>query len=452
MNRALYWFTQDLRLQDNEGVKWAAQTHEQVAFVYVINPVWFAQKNYHHMTVGKHRWRFICESLIDLNEQLSEMGHHLQLLVGEPSEQIGQYIKTHNVGTLVLAQQFGVYEQRAIARICQCNSTLTVEHFSQTTLFDNSQVSEHDLPMKSFSTFRNYVEKQSLAISVENVFIPQTDLKGIDSFLPALSRGFDGLLSEVNAEIVPFDMVGLGYMIGGEHCANNHLNDYFNSYAPSKYKETRNNLDGFYSSTKLSAYLAIGNLSPRQVWHRIEEYERTKVKNESTYWLKFELLWREYFQWLLKFKGTSFFLFKGDGRNKPMTSFYANRFAAWCAGETAFPLVNACMHQLNETGYMSNRGRQIVASCLVNELSVDWRYGAAYFQQQLIDYDVASNWGNWQYIAGVGVDPRGGRHFNIPKQAQLYDAEGQFVKKWRGHSNNEFAYDCVDPSDWPFCE
>ena len=100
------------------------------------------------------------------------------------------------------------------------------------------------------------------------------------------------------------------------------------------------------------------------------------------------------------------FLFQGGATDKPLTSFYPQRFAKWCKGETPFPLVNACMHQLNATGYMSNRGRQIVASCLVNELALDWRFGAAYFQQQLIDYDVASNWGNWQYIAGVGADPR----------------------------------------------
>ena len=106
------------------------------------------------------------------------------------------------------------------------------------------------------------------------------------------------------------------------------------------------------------------------------------------------------------------------------------------------------MHQLNATGYMSNRGRQIVASCLVNELALDWRYGAAYFQQQLLDYDVASNWGNWQYIAGVGADPRGGRFFNIHKQTQLYDAKGVFIQKWNGQGTLG-QLGSVDAADWP---
>jgi deoxyribodipyrimidine photo-lyase len=96
----------------------------------------------------------------------------------------------------------------------------------------------------------------------------------------------------------------------------------------------------------------------------------------------------------------------GIKRLSPLTSYYPERFQKWINGSTPYPLVNACMNELRETGDLSNRGRQIVASCLVNELGMDWRYGAAYFERVLIDYDVASNWGNWQYLAGVGADPR----------------------------------------------
>ena len=105
------------------------------------------------------------------------------------------------------------------------------------------------------------------------------------------------------------------------------------------------------------------------------------------------------------------------------------------------------------TGYLSNRARQIVASCLVNELSVDWRYGAAWFEEQLIDYDAAVNWGNWQYIAGVGVDPRGGRHFNLDKQAAIYDPEGKYQIRWGSQSDkgclSNQVLDSVDAADWP---
>ena len=126
-----------------------------------------------------------------------------------------------------------------------------------------------------------------------------------------------------------------------------------------------------------------------------------------------------------------------------------NRFAAWCQGTTPYPLVNAIMKELNATGFITNRSRQIVASCLVNELGLDWRYGAAYFEQQLIDHDVAANWGNWQYIAGVGVDPRGGRHFNIEKQTQQFDPKSIYTKKWGGNQSPDAQLDHLNEVDWP---
>jgi len=218
----------------------------------------------------------------------------------------------------------------------------------------------------------------------------------------------------------------------GEQAGVSHLASYFNSGAAQHYKETRNALDGWANSTKFSPYLAIGNLSPRQIWHALLQYEHRFGANESTYWIKFELLWREYFQWLSLKVGNKLYRFSGLRETPPATSFNAELYQRWCSGTTPYPLVNALMHQLNATGYMSNRGRQIVASCLVNELQLDWRYGAAYFQQQLVDFDVASNWGNWQYIAGVGVDPRGGRHFNLDKQTALFDPNGEFIQKWQG--------------------
>ena len=112
------------------------------------------------------------------------------------------------------------------------------------------------------------------------------------------------------------------------------------------------------------------------------------------------------------------------------TKFDHHNFNNWVNGTTGYPIVDACMRQLKETGFMSNRGRQIVASCFVHELQQDWCYGAAYFEHQLVDFDVASNYGNWQYLAGVGSDPRGHRQFNLVKQAQHYDPDGSFVNAW----------------------
>ena len=189
-------------------------------------------------------------------------------------------------------------------------------------------------------------------------------------------------------------------------------------------------------------------MSPRQVYWVLKKHERLQGENESTYWIFFELLWREYFHWLALKIGKDLYAFTGGHAHKPLTSFHGERFIKWQLGLTPYPLVNAIMHQLNSTGYISNRARQITASCLVNELSLDWRYGAAYFQQQLIDYDAVVNWGNWQYIAGVGADPRGGRHFNLEKQQHLFDPNGDYIARWQGEQQAA-PIDSVDIADWP---
>jgi deoxyribodipyrimidine photo-lyase len=207
-------------------------------------------------------------------------------------------------------------------------------------------------------------------------------------------------------------------------------------------------LDGWDYSSKLSPWLANGCLSVRHIFAELSRYEAKYGKNDSTYWLYFELLWREYFQWhLLKYQA-ELFQFSGTQHKRPLTTFIPQRFVMWCQGCTPYPIVNACMKQLNYTGYMSNRGRQLVSSCLVHELGIDWRFGAAYFEQQLIDFDVASNWGNWQYLAGVGVDPRGHRQFDLAKQAKQYDPEGKFVQQWDGGISIT-AIDHTDAADWP---
>ncbi|MFK7865495.1 MAG: FAD-binding domain-containing protein, partial [Pseudohongiellaceae bacterium] len=170
--------------------------------------------------------------------------------------------------------------------------------------------------------------------------------------------------------------------------------------------------------------------------------------NDSTYWLFIELLWREYFNWSALKNGAKLFSFKGSAKAAPLTALYPERFQKWCYGNTPYPLVNACMQQLAKTGYLSNRGRQIAASCLVNELDLDWRHGAAWFEHQLVDYDVAVNWGNWQYIAGVGADPRGGRHFNLEKQTELFDADSSFRNRWV-ETPGDNMLDSRDAADWP---
>jgi deoxyribodipyrimidine photo-lyase len=218
---------------------------------------------------------------------------------------------------------------------------------------------------------------------------------------------------------------------GGSSAALEHLNKYlFEWHAAATYKETRNALDSWRDSTKLSPWLAVGALSPREVVRQVALFEEQVEKNESTYWIYFELLWREFFHWLQAKYGEKWFKFGGIQQKVPDTKHNPKVFVDWCNGNTGYPIIDACMKQLKATGYMSNRGRQLVASCFVHELQQDWRFGAAWFENQLLDFDVGSNWGNWLYLAGVGSDPRGHRQFNLDKQTATYDRDGAFRNKW----------------------
>ena len=182
--------------------------------------------------------------------------------------------------------------------------------------------------------------------------------------------------------------------------------------------------------------MALGCLSPREIYYELKKYESIYNANDSTYWLQFELLWRDYFRFMMKKYKHHYFLEFGINQSKiESTQHNSLLFDKWRSGETGIEFIDANMNELNSTGFMSNRGRQNVASYFCNQLQLDWRYGAAYFEQQLIDYDVCSNWGNWAYLAGVGNDPRGKREFNIDKQANDYDKLKTYRKLWLTFSN-----------------
>ncbi len=198
------------------------------------------------------------------------------------------------------------------------------------------------------------------------------------------------------------------------------------------YKQSRNDFCGAWYASFVSTALARGTLSARWLWQQILQFEQHYGQSESSYWLRFELLWREFFRWQLRKIGWQQFSFQGQSVTAlpaPVGKVAAQqqRFQRWCQGQTGVPIIDANMRYLQQHGLMSNRGRQLVASYLVFDLQLDWRWGAAYFEQQLLDYDVASNWGNWAYIAGAGPQP--GRWFNSIKQALSYDPEAAFVRQ-----------------------
>lgn len=218
------------------------------------------------------------------------------------------------------------------------------------------------------------------------------------------------------------------------------------------YKQTRNGLgQGDYSS-RLSPWLAVHAIQAGEIGSAILDFEQRYSKNESTYWLLFELLWRDYFYFLHAKHGVNFFRPRGTkgirspglhdtvhwkfpGSSQPMTFQTADRdillrhwenFRAWARGTTGERFVDVIMRELFFTGAISNRARQCAASYLIHDLHVPWWWGAQWFEYLLVDYDVSSNWGNWAYLAGVGADPRPSRKFNMQLQARKYDPDGAY--------------------------
>jgi deoxyribodipyrimidine photo-lyase len=171
-------------------------------------------------------------------------------------------------------------------------------------------------------------------------------------------------------------------------------------------------------------------LSPRYIYDEIERYERKRIKNDSTYWLIFELLWRDYFRFICAKHGNKIFFSSGLQEIEFPWKEDRQLFEIWQKGKTGYPLIDANMRELQLTGFMSNRGRQNVASFLTKNLGINWIMGAEWFESILIDYDVCSNWGNWNYTAGVGNDARGFRYFNTIKQSKDYDPQGKYLRHW----------------------
>jgi deoxyribodipyrimidine photo-lyase len=442
MKRSLYWVTKDLRINDNTALNLASES-DNLLCVYVVDKKWFEPNNYQSKSLGTNRWHFLQSCLSDFNERLLTFGQQLYIVYGDTFSTLANLCEKYQITDVITTHMPGTYENNLITQFSDRFPQVTINKVEQFTLFTTNSLpfELQKLPL-TYSKFRKIMA---------DVTIPE--------LAPTIKRLPDLFKSMPSPTIfrpqwlppILYKKVKHGFNFdGGEHDGLKHLNRYFSSNLPTTYKDVRNNLDGWNNSSKLSPWLGYGCISARQVMNSIVEFEHRQGKNSSTECLTLEILWREYFQWLHFKVETKMYQFKGLSDHPPLTTFYPERFNKWCSGNTPYSLVNACMNELRQTGYLSNRGRQIVASCLVNELSVDWRFGAAWFEEQLIDYDAAVNWGNWQYIAGVGADPRGGRHFNIQKQTALYDPDGYYQSKWLDKTNQtNQPLDSVDASDWP---
>ena len=443
---ALLWFRRDLRLHDNEALAKAAAA-DRLLPVYVVDPRDYGSRPYggadsfRFEKTGPHRARFRCEALSDLRTSLRERGSELVVREGRPERVLPEMASA--VGAdLVSMHTWPTPEEMGVEAAVK--TELRDRDVRIRRLWGHTLYHVNDLPTPyteipdTYTSFRKAVERESgvrAQVSTSSLPpVPDDDAgDAVDPGevpTPATLPGLDDDAVAATDSLDPDDRGVLPFE-GGESAAFDRVESYvWDDDRLREYKETRNGLLGEGYSSKLSPWLNEGCLSPRYVHDEVRRYEELRVENDSTYWLLFELLWRDFFQFQVAKHGGQFFATEGIRERHDIDWRDDDRaFDLWARGETGIPFVDANVRELNETGYMSNRGRQNVASFLANNLRVDWRRGAAYFETQLVDYDPCSNYGNWAYIAGVGNDSRD-RYFDIVAQARQYDSGAEYVKHW----------------------
>ncbi|MDX1977162.1 MAG: DASH family cryptochrome [Pseudanabaenaceae cyanobacterium bins.68] len=427
--RILIWYRQDLRIFDHQPL-WAAQDQITIPF-YCFDQRQFGETSFGFPKTGKFRAQFMIESVANLRQNLQKLGSDLIVRQGLPEQILPAIATTLKIDAVYFHTEVTAEEVEVEKLVTQALGSVKIRKFWGHTLhalehlpFELSQTPE------LFTNFRKQVEQQCLIAPpcpAPSQLTPWQTLADLDpGEIPSLHQ----LIGELNSAPQPLDRGGLDFK-GGETAAQARLRAYiWEGNHLKTYKQTRNQMLGADYSSKFSAWLALGCISARAIAAEVQRYEAEIIANDSTYWLIFELLWRDYFRLIAAKHGDRLFRRSGlQGIAIPWQQDWA-RFQLWQQGKTGFPLVDANMQELAATGFMSNRGRQNVASFLTKNLGIDWRMGAEWFESCLIDYDVCSNWGNWNYTAGVGNDARGFRFFNILKQSTDYDPSGEYVKHW----------------------
>jgi deoxyribodipyrimidine photo-lyase len=423
-NMNLVWFRNDLRTRDNAVLAEACKNSNRVIAVYCFDPKYFEINKQGFKITEKYRAKFLIETIEDLRTQLEHLNIDLLVHYDAPESIIPKICDTFSITDIYIQNDWTKDE---IAT--ETSVKLKLEGVQFHSIYNQLLYHPEDINFEIsktpqvFTAFRKKLEKYIAIreaatiekLSASNRIENQTQIPTLNAL------GFEDFKMHPHSAF-PFK--------GGETEALKRLEDYFfNSKKLGFYKKTRNGLIGVDYSSKFSSWLANGSISARTIYWKVKQFENEHFKNESTYWLIFELIWRDYFKYVSLKHGSQIFKLEGILLKEYDWSTNKNQIDKWINGETKSDFVNANMIELKETGWMSNRGRQNVASYFAKELKLDWRIGAAYFESLLIDYDVHSNYGNWMYVAGVGNDPRD-RKFNVQLQAERYDEHGKFRKLW----------------------
>ena len=401
----VFWFRRDLRLDDNHALFKALKSGYDVLPVFI-----FDSNITNKLNQNDHRLNYINNVLDGLNKRLSKNKKKIYTYKGDPIDIISKLIIKLKIKEIYLNKDYEPYARDRddkIEKLCVANN-VSYNSFRDHVIFEEDQIVKKDgTPYVVYTPYsRKWIEKfQS---------------NQLDSYPSELN--LDGLLDSDKIREV-------NYLMDFEKNIINPKTYKLDKDLIDKYEETRN-YPALDSTSRIGVNLRFGTVSTRKI-------VKTSSERSNNTFLK-ELIWREFFiQILWHFPHTTEKSFKEkyeriEWRNN------MDDFKLWCNGRTGYPIVDAGMNQLNKTGFMHNRLRMVVGSFLCKHLLIDWRLGEKYFADKLFDYEQASNVGNWQWVAGCGVDAAPYfRIFNPEEQQKKFDKELQFIKKWIPNYNKD---------------
>ena len=396
---SLFWFRRDLRLHDNVALYHALQSEEKILpiFIFDIDILEKIPKN-------DARISFIHKELNIMNEHLQSFEAGINMFHGNPKEVFQSLIEKYHIVKVFTNHDYEPYAIKRDLEIKELLASNTIEFhtYKDQVIFERNEITKKD--GTPYVVYTPYSKKwmEAYHINAQKNY-PSEDL-------------LSGFYSSVKPTVLTLDDIGFTET---KIPIKNYI---FNSRIINEYEETRN-FPALDNTSKLGPHLRFGTVSVRQMASRADA-------QENKIFLK-ELIWREFFMQILwHFPQTHKDSFKSkydriNWRNNE------EEFKKWCNGTTGYPMVDAGMRQLNETGFMHNRVRMLVGSFLCKHLLIDWRWGEAYFAEKLHDYEMSSNVGNWQWVAGTGVDASPYfRIFNPTSQIQKFDKELKYIQKW----------------------
>jgi deoxyribodipyrimidine photo-lyase len=420
----LFWHRRDLRISDNIGLAAARQKSPRIVGLFCLDPIILGGD-----AIAPARVTYMIGCLQELQQKYLQAGSQLLILKGNPSQAIPALAEALKVRFVFFNLDIEPYAKQRDKQVKEAlqEKGITVENFWDQLLEAPGKIlTQSSKPYTVYSPFwKNWSQqaKQPPAQVLENV-------KGLTDKEIAIAKKA-GVIELPTAKDLGFIWNNPLLLAPGETAAQERLTE-FCDRAIYEYREQRNfpAIDG---TSRLSAALKFGAIGIRTVWQATIDACENSRSDEALDSIKAwqqELAWREFYQHCLYFfpelaEGA----YRENFKNFPWEN-NEDYFQAWCEGKTGYPIVDAAMRQLNETGWMHNRCRMIVASFLTKDLLINSQLGEKYFMQKLYDGDLAANNGGWQWSASSGMDPKPLRIFNPASQSQKFDPEGEYIRQW----------------------